>query len=1011
MGGKPVVTPSAPIAGSLRIQTSLQGRAIPLIYGRTRIASNVVQFVDFTAITTTSTQGGKGGGGVSSSSTTYSATILLAICAGPIAQIYRIWVADKLYNDRIVQIPAVVDSNGVVVTPARTVVENALSQLGFTLYDGSPGQQIPGYMLSNHPDKAVAYPFVGYVMGINYPLGSSPQIANHTFEVQGLAGFSDTIPDAPPFCVLLDLYANPLYGALTGVPISSEGTDATDFVNYTNAAGLFISPAYTDQDTLANITDRIMQISNSAIVFSGGVFKFRPYGDEAISGNGYTYTPNLVPVYALTDDDFLSDGQNDPVQIQRSNPADAFNRVTVKYYNRKHHYNEALATAEDLANIELFGLREMPVIELYEICDPQVARNVAQLILQRGLYIRNTYTFSLPWNFCLLEPMDIVTLTEFTGTGLNNAPVRITEVEEDTDGTLKFTAEDFPGTVSSHVAYPVPIAEGTAVDFNADPGDATAVIFEAPDLLTATGFEVWVGAAGGVNWGGADVYVSTDDVNYKKLGTLNAPLRMGAVTADLPNSANDPDQTNTLAVSLILPDFTLNGGSQADVDAFNTLCLVGTEFIAYRDATLTAPGTYDLDYLRRGVYNSVPANHPTGTPFARIDQNLVFKYPFTADRIGNYIYVKLVSFNRYGAAYQDLANVTAIPYKIFGFALQSPLPDVANLRTNYVSNMATLYWDSVQDFRQANIDYEIRYGDTFASAVVLGRTTGNSFTTIGDGTYWVAAHFNTSGTNIYSQNAADVLIAGSVLTQNVIASYDEEATGWTGSLTTGFVIDGTELALSASGDILSEANVLTVADIISYGGLTMSGTYTLPVGHIVALAAEAACPVLINFKARGDALHANFLDVTDVFAQPDILGSEYAAFITVRPQIAVAPASGIYGAWQDYAPGVYFGQYFKARVTIETADPKVIGFLSDFVFSVDVPDKTFTGNLTTAAGGTTVTYPTPFNVAANPQITIVGATAGDDVILSAVSVNGFTVQVKNGGSGVARSINYFVQSY
>ena len=70
-----------------------------------------------------------------------------------------------------------------------------------------------------------------------------------------------------------------------------------------------------------------------------------------------------------------------------------------------------------------------------------------------------------------------------------------------------------------------------------------------------------------------------------------------------------------------------------------------------------------------------------------------------------------------------------------------------------------------------------------------------------------------------------------------------------------------------------------------------------------------------------------------------------------------------------------------------------------------------------ATGGTTVTYAAPFIGGASGmsvpavQLTIVNASAGDDIILSSETLNGFNVQVLNGGTGVVRTVNYLAQGY
>ena len=65
-------------------------------------------------------------------------------------------------------------------------------------------------------------------------------------------------------------------------------------------------------------------------------------------------------------------------------------------------------------------------------------------MLQRRLYVRNTYKFKLGWKYALLEPMDIVLITD-AALGLSGAAVRITQIEEDDNGELTVTAEEIPG--------------------------------------------------------------------------------------------------------------------------------------------------------------------------------------------------------------------------------------------------------------------------------------------------------------------------------------------------------------------------------------------------------------------------------------------------------------------------------------------------------------------------------------------------------------------------------------
>ncbi len=79
------------------------------------------------------------------------------------------------------------------------------------------------------------------------------------------------------------------------------------------------------------------------------------FGDSAITGTGVTFTPDLTPVYHLTDDDFI--GDDEPVRVRRSRDTDAYNHVQIEYINRYNQYNTETVEAKDQANIEMYGLR------------------------------------------------------------------------------------------------------------------------------------------------------------------------------------------------------------------------------------------------------------------------------------------------------------------------------------------------------------------------------------------------------------------------------------------------------------------------------------------------------------------------------------------------------------------------------------------------------------------------------------------------------------------------------
>lgn len=1033
-GGDQTISTSAPIIGSLRVQTSAFGRAIPWVFGRARVAGNLLWYGDFTAIPHTSTStsggsGGKGGGGgsvtVSNTTYTYTAAALLLLCRGAIQGLGGVW-------------------SGKALGTAGSLGFKA-GGAGWSIYNGDGAQTAFPYLTTHHPDQALAYRRRAYVASGALDLGDNAALPNYSFEIQATPIWGPAIEAdpslyatlmvlsmlfgfqwAPPAGVIIDASPKDVLNTMLTEALgwgAGQIGDLTDFATACRASGLFISPAYVDQEPVQAIVDRLMQIGNAAPVWSEDKLKIVPLFDAAVTGNGVTYTPALTPQYDLGDGDFIHADGEDPVIVHRSTPADAFNQVTVKFFNRANQYNEEPAVAQDAAAIELYGLKPMPPVTLHEICDGAVAQRVADLLLRAELYAeRNLYEFRLGWKYSRLEPTDIVTLTD-AGLACDRLPVRLWTSEENGgkngEGGFTWQAKEFPAASGTPAVYGRQAGAGAQTDFNADPGNCNAPAFiEAPAVLAGGALELWMAVSGAsAIWGGCDVWISEDNATYRKLGTIYGKARMGVLSAALASGA-DPDTVNTAHADLTESGGTLTSGTRADADGLNTLCWVDGELIAYQTATLTATAKYDLTYLRRGAYNTAIAAHPAGSQFARMDAAVEqARYGFDGAKVGKNLWVKLPSFNIYGGGAQDLASVQPFQYTLRGTALLSPIANVQNVATKFSAGNTVIFWDAVADFRP--IDYEVRLGATFASAKVLGRTPLAEIAAHGDGTYWIAGHYTApDGSDIYSAAAASIALSGSILTKNVIASWDEAALGWTGTLTPSAMKSGANIVLDATGDILSNADFLNIADLLHYGGIASSGAYTIPSAHRVDIGRVAPCGVLVSYTLVGVNVNDNVLTAPDFLGIADLLGSANGARVNAVPQIRLAGDDAVWGAWQNYAPVQYNARHFDGRILLASSDAQVYPLLSGYSFGVDVPDRSesFT-NVALAGGGTTLTYSKPFNggpgAAATPnvQVTIRNAQAGDDVVRSAESLTGLTLQIMNGGSGVARNADIQALGY
>ncbi|AEV24628.1 hypothetical protein Dsui_0208 [Azospira oryzae PS] len=1174
-GGGKTIHQTTPVISSIRIQTSAYGTPIPIAYGRPRIAPNLIQYTDFTAIPHTSSSGGGGkgggggGGGVETTTYTYTAAILMSICEGPIQDVPAAYVGKK-----------------------RT----SLAALGFTLFDGSPGQAPFGYMTSKHPTKALNYPDLAYVGAGAYDLGETATLDNHNFDVicnpafriandgigrslvklvvrqgalrynrvsaadvqwsidgttwttaetitlpddnadhsfilaappgikpwwrlraaSGLRGFkgdyssatqyyagdvvaynggywlvlsavknsapkpqtvsevirtvsdgeytsayTETVYsgswtelpsaccrwsvanlaffdstakealdfttadrssgaflrgyppkyafdgsndtewrsseqgndvsgaawigqyfgpwDVSPATVSDDILTHDRYGA--GFPGTKMG-DLGDFHNYCVASNLLVSPCYNEQRAAQEIISELAVVGNSGIVFSEGVLKIIPYGDAPVTGNGTTWTPSLTAVYDLTDDDYQPDEGEDPVTCTRSSSADAYNWVQVKFSNRLNQYAVEVAESKDQADIELNGLRPMPVIDLQNVvCDATVAKAIADLSLRRSLYIRNVYEFRLAWNYCRLEPMDIVTLTD-ANLGLVQTPVRVTAVEEDEDGLLTITAEDLVIGTGSSADQNSPDVDGYSPDFNVMPGDASPPVFvNAPGNLTATGYELWMAVAGAsANWGGCQVWVSFDGVSYKQAGTIYGGARLGTLTAPLA-AGTDPDTVGVLSVDFntLAPNATLLSASQEDCDNLVTLCKVDGELLVYRDATLTGTGTYDLTYLRRGAYNTANTLHSPGATFVRLD-DAVFKYAYDPEYSGKAVWIKLPSFNIYGAGLQDIDQVQAYQ-TMLGTAASYP-PDVTGFAAAQNGQAVLFQW---QLLTQANVaGYEIRFNEqgilSWDDATPVTQVTrGTQITTVkvppGDWTFLIAAK-DTSGNYSQNKTAYDLSVTNA---NDVIYSRDEAQFWETGTLLNLVIHQPTRKLVPASQGTAYDD-----------GWDTFDKACPQPFGSYYYEPAEINLGIEGAVRSYG-VTNSQLVVGGSGVADPEVL-------------IDYKTAAGAYRGLQPWGIGTFTAQYIKQRLTINPQ--RGLCNVSSFVLAVDAERRTEEYfSFTVDSAGSALNFAKPFFKQPAITGTVVSATAAS-LAITAQSTAGASFKVFNtSGAAIAGLAN------
>ena len=447
---------TTPAYTSLAIQTAVNTLPVPVIWGTVALAPNLIWANGFKKRSVKQAAGGKGGG--NSTGNAYSIAVIMALCEGQIDGIGTVWTNQST---------------------------TTLAALNLSLFDGGPMQAVWGFLTTAYPAQARRYPDTAYLASSFYDLGQSNSLPNHTIETVRVSAFAvpNVAHDADPALILIDMLTNARYGCgfpvssldLTTILSSAAATTTGDaaYQTYCRALGIALSPNLSSQETASTIVDRWLQLTNSQAVWSANQLKIIPYGDLPVTGNGVTYVPNLTPVYDVDDDDYVPSSDADPVLIGRVDPLDAYNVQRIEVLDRSNAYTAVPIEARDEAMIARnpAGERVADTITAHEICDPiNVAPIVVQLILQRGLYIRNTpIKFTLGWEYCLLEPADVITITD-PRLGISRMPIRLVDIEESDTGELAITAEELPIGVATAWLYAKQQLTAYAPNVNAAPG-------------------------------------------------------------------------------------------------------------------------------------------------------------------------------------------------------------------------------------------------------------------------------------------------------------------------------------------------------------------------------------------------------------------------------------------------------------------------------------------------------------------------------------------------------------
>lgn len=124
-------------------------------------------------------------------------------------------------------------------------------------------------------------------------------------------------------------------------------------------------------------------------------------------------------------------------------------------------------------------------------------------------------------------------------------------------------------------------------------------------------------------------------------------------------------------------------------------------------------------------------------------------------------------------------------------------------------------------------------------------------------------------------------------------------------------------------------------------------------------------------------------------------------------------SSPVWSAWQPFLVGDYSARGYEFRVVVTNEDANYNINITALSVSIDMPDRTERAfDVTTATGGTSVTFGSSFHATPAVGITMQDGNSGDYFRVTSKSRTGFTVQCfDSSNTGISRSINWIATSY
>lgn len=577
----------------LAVQSSAYGQALPRLYGRMRVAGNVIWS---SGIRESAQHSGGGKRGPATNTYSYSASFAVVISARPISGIGRIWADGKLLRD----------ASGTYLFPATV-----------RSYTGAEDQAPdPLIVAAEGIGLAPAYRGLAYAVFDDLPLADyANRIPNLTFEVIADDGEIDVGAIAEDLCA--DLTIDPAPGSGSFVALQGFVASRTGDIR-------------TQLEPLVTLADLSFVDDGLALHVSAGPGS----SIRALDSDALGAVVSGKPVPARTEHRAAAAAITDSLAIGFSDPA------------REYQFGLQRATRRIPAmNVEE---RDLPVA-----LDPVAAKGLAERLLALAIARRSTAELQLPWRYADLHVGGIVqagsngSLWRVRKSTLVGMIVEL-EVEAVPGAAASGTRAADGGRAPAVTA----VAAGPTVLQVLDLPPLPGALPATPRLwLAAAGASAgWQRADVLVSSDAGDSY------NWAaSLGPAVAMGQIdGVLAASAPDRWNRSD---TVDVTLLNLSMWLDSRSELAVLAGGNLALIGDELVQFTTASALPAGRFRLGGWLRGRRGSAAVRHSVGERFVLIDSGQLMAFDPPLENIGVTLRFKAVGSMEDAASVTPLAVI------------------------------------------------------------------------------------------------------------------------------------------------------------------------------------------------------------------------------------------------------------------------------------------------------------------------------------------------------------------